>query len=82
MQPSFVAPAVERVLQKFSCQNCGERTARVDPSLADDKFIECWKCRASMSYTVGEFRADVHRIGKAQIEYILMSPVIETPEAK
>lgn len=74
MQPELVRAEVERILKKYTCHHCGERTARVDPKMPDNQPIECWKCSAEIGYSAGEFRADSHNLGKAQIDHVLKSP--------
>lgn len=74
MLPEFVRSEAERILKKFTCTNCAEHTARVDASASDDERIVCWKCSAEFGFSVGEFRAETHRLGKAQIEHVLKSP--------
>lgn len=68
---------VERILKKYTCASCGERTARVEPAVADDQAINCWKCSTEIGRTAGEFRRDTHKLGKAQIDYVLMSPAMK-----
>lgn len=77
MQPNFVAPMVEQILKKYTCPSCYERTARVEPAVADDQPINCWKCSTEIGRTAGEFRADTHQLGKAQIDCILISPAMK-----
>lgn len=77
MQTNFVLQAVELILKKYTCPYCGERTARVDPSSSPDQAIKCWKCSTDIGFTVEEFRADTHKLGKAQIDKILKSPALK-----
>lgn len=77
MQPEFVRSEVERILKKYTCPHCGEISARVDPLIDDDQPIECWKCFAEIGHTAGEFRSDAHKLGKAQIDYVLKSPALK-----
>lgn len=77
MHLNYVLQEVEHILKKFTCPYCGERTARVDPSLAPDQPIQCWKCSSELGFTVEDFRADTHRLGKAQIDQVLKSPAMK-----
>lgn len=79
MQSDFVLQEAERILRKYTCPNCSERTDRVDLSMTTDQPIKCWKCSAEIGFTAGDFRADTHKIGKAQIDLILKSMIAKPP---
>ena len=82
MQPEFVRAEVERILKKYTCAHCGERTARVAPTLNSDQPIKCWKCSAEFEYTVAEFRDDTHKLGKAQIAGVLRTPAMKALDSQ
>ncbi len=73
MKPDSIRIEADRILRKYACPNCGENTARIDAEIADADLIKCWKCSAEFRLTVGEFRADVHALGRLQIHEILKS---------
>jgi len=76
MQPNFARSESERILKKYTCPHCGERTDRVDVSKPADEAIECSKCSADIGLTVGEFQKDVHALGQRQIRDILKTPAM------
>ncbi len=82
MLPDFVRLEAERILKKYVCPHCGEHTARVDPNSSDNQSIECWKCSAELNYTVGEFRGDTHKLGKAQISHFLKTPAMKALDSR
>ncbi len=77
MKPDSVRIEVDRILRKYTCSNCGEKTARMDAEKPDADPIACWKCSAELGLTVGEFRADVQALGHRQIQEILRSSAIK-----
>jgi len=78
MNHNLTSIEAERILTKYTCPHCGERTARVDLSKPDDDAIECWNCSADIGFTVGEFQKDVHALGQQQIRDILKTQAMRT----
>lgn len=76
MLPTSLRSDVELFFKKYTCPNCSERTARVDRQASPDQPIKCWKCSSDIGFTVQDFRADTHKIGKAQIDDILKTPAM------